>query len=103
MFMFLAEFSVTSAEEFQESSELTPEEKYLDIFPLSKQNFTENVMKTKDPWIILFHEGTLTRAWKKVAVGARGLVWLGMVDRRIEPEFLKELVSYDDFIHILHT
>ncbi|KAK3091000.1 hypothetical protein FSP39_016378 [Pinctada imbricata] len=75
----------------QTSAPFEPEEQFLDIFPLTKDNFTESVLKNKDPWIILFHSGTLARTWKTMAVNVRGVVWCGMIDIREEEELLKSM------------
>ena len=72
---------------------LNPEEMYRDMFPLVRKNFTEKVLRNKDPWIIIFHDGSMDRAWKTMATHLRGLCWIGMIDTREEEAFLKEIVS----------
>ena len=73
---------------------LKPEEMYRDMFPLTRKNFTEKVLRSKDPWIVIFHDGNMERAWKTMATHLRGLCWIGMVDVREEAKFLAELVRY---------
>ena len=73
---------------------LKPEEMYRDMFPLTRENFTEKVLRSKDPWIVIFHDGNMERAWKTMATHLRGLCWIGMVDVREEAKFLAELVRY---------
>lgn len=70
---------------------LAPNEKYLDIFPLTIDNFTENVMKQQDPWVIIFHQGSIPRAWKTMAVSLRGSAWFGMVDILTETKLVKKI------------
>ncbi|XP_069128050.1 uncharacterized protein [Argopecten irradians] len=74
-----------------EMPEFAPEEKFLDILPLTQENFTNLVLNTKDPWIIIFHDGTMSMAWKKMAVGARGIVWLGMIDKTKNDELISDM------------
>lgn len=70
---------------------LEPEEKFQDMFPLIGENFTEKVLRNKDPWIVIFHDGTMERAWKTMATHLRGLCWIGMVDTRDSETLLKEI------------
>ena len=85
----------------QQETPLSPNEKYLDIFPLTKENFTESVMKNKDPWIIIFHEGSIPRAWKTMASTLRGSTWFGMIDITSEQHLVKNIVS-DIYIIMKH-
>lgn len=71
---------------------LPPSEKFLDIFPLTTDNFTESVMKNKDPWVVIFHEGSIPRAWKTMAASLRGSAWFGMVDINSEEKLVKKIV-----------
>lgn len=71
----------------------TANERYLDIFPITKHNFTTSVLKSKDPWVLIFHDGSLIRGWKALSVSARGIVWTGMIDVREEVDLLKYLVG----------
>lgn len=80
----------SSDEEMSYSFE--PEERFLDIFPLSSDNFTDSVMKSPDAWIVIFHSGQLKKSWKSMAVNLRGVVWVGMVDTRYETDLLKRMV-----------
>ena len=77
-----------------QDSPLSPNEKYLDIFPLTIDNFTENVMRNQDPWVVIFHEGSILRAWKTMAVSLRGSAWFGMVDILSEAKLVKKIVCY---------
>ncbi|VDH91806.1 Hypothetical predicted protein [Mytilus galloprovincialis] len=70
---------------------LPPSEKFLDIFPLTTDNFTESVMKNKDPWVVIFHEGSIPRAWKTMAASLRGSAWFGMVDINSEEKLVKKI------------
>lgn len=70
---------------------LSPHEKYLDIFPLTLENFTESVMKISDPWVIIFHEGSIPRAWKTMASTLRGSTWFGMIDIKSEHVLVKKI------------
>lgn len=74
-----------------QDSPLSPNEKYLDIFPLTIDNFTENVMRNQDPWVVIFHEGSIPRAWKTMAVSLRGSAWFGMVDILSEAKLMKKI------------
>jgi hypothetical protein len=71
----------------------TPEEMYIDIFPLTRGNFTAKVLKSKDPWIILFHDGTSLKSWKTMAVKLRGIVWVGAIHRSEQEDLLGRIVS----------
>ncbi|XP_060070403.1 uncharacterized protein LOC132550368 [Ylistrum balloti] len=89
IYLFLCLIGISAQQEQEGNTpEFAPEEKYLDIFPLSQENFTEVVLKCNDPWIIIFHDGSMSMAWKKMAVGARGVVWLGMIDKAKNHELL---------------
>ncbi|XP_061192664.1 uncharacterized protein LOC133200868 [Saccostrea echinata] len=68
-----------------------PEERFLDIFPLTEDNFTDSVMRSSDAWIVIFHAGQLKRSWKSMAVNLRGVVWVGMVDTRYQAELLERM------------
>ena len=70
-----------------------PSGPYLDMFPLSGHNFTEKVLNSKDPWIVVFHEGVMSRNWRAMAESLRGVVWVGMIDRSDEKGLLDEIVS----------
>lgn len=61
-----------------------PHGPYLDMFPLSGHNFTEKVLNSKDPWIVVFHEGVMSRNWRAMAESLRGVVWVGTIDRADE-------------------
>ncbi|XP_033737829.1 uncharacterized protein LOC117325595 [Pecten maximus] len=93
LFIYL---TCVNAQQGQQSDtpEFAPEEKYLDILPLAQENFTDVVLNSNDPWIIIFHDGTMSMAWKKMAVGARGIVWLGMIDKTKNHELLSGM-GYD--------
>ena len=73
---------------------LNPEEMYQDIFPLTREKFTEIVLRNKDPWIVIFHDGSMDRAWKTMATHLRGLCWIGIVDTRHSELLLKETVRF---------
>ena len=73
---------------------LNAEEMYQDIFPLTRENFTEKVLRNKDPWIVIFHDGSMDRAWKTMATHLRGLCWIGMIDTRDSESLLKEIVRF---------
>ena len=72
---------------------LEPEERFRDIFPLTRDNFTETVLRNKDPWIVIFHDGAMERAWKTMATRLRGLCWIGMIDTRDSDILLRDIVS----------
>lgn len=73
----------------------SPEERYQDMFPLTKENFTESVMRNLDPWIVLFHDGSVHREWKTMATHLRGICWVGMVHVKEETELL-QILNYDE-------
>ena len=50
------------------------------------------VLKSTDPWIVIFHSGDLSNEWKNLAVANRGVVWFGMVDKRAETELMNTIV-----------
>ncbi|XP_014788167.2 uncharacterized protein LOC106882119 [Octopus bimaculoides] len=64
---------------------------YNDMFPLSGHNFTEKLLKSKDPWIVVFHDGFMSRNWQAMAESLRGVVWVGMVNRLVEKTLLDEI------------
>ncbi|GAB1605431.1 hypothetical protein Ahia01_000825200 [Argonauta hians] len=64
---------------------------YSDIFPLSGHNFTEKLLTSKDPWIVVFHNGFMSRNWQAMAESVRGVVWVGMVNRDVEKTLLNEI------------
>lgn len=72
---------------------LNPNERYQDLFPLTSENFTQNVLRNKDPWIIIFHDGSVEREWKTMATHLRGLCWFGLIDVKIEKDLISSLVS----------
>ncbi|XP_066298124.1 uncharacterized protein [Branchiostoma lanceolatum] len=78
----------------QQEIELEEHERYQDIFPLTQSNFTTEVLDSEEAWIVIFHTGTFTMEWKKMAVALRGVVWVGMIDRREEKDLLRTL-GYD--------
>ncbi|OWF38164.1 uncharacterized protein LOC110466596 [Mizuhopecten yessoensis] len=91
-YLFLCLICV-NAQQGQETDtpEFAPEEKFLDILPITQENFTDVVLNCNDPWIIIFHDGTMSMGWKKMAVGTRGVVWLGMIDKTLNPELLSDI------------
>ncbi|WAR24534.1 hypothetical protein MAR_038203 [Mya arenaria] len=74
---------------------LPPDEMYQDMFPLTKTNFTDCVLRNMDPWILIFHAGAVERAWKTMATRLRGVCWVGTVDVTKETE-LVTLLAYDE-------
>lgn len=82
-----------NADNNEQTPAFTPDQTYMDIFTLTKDNFTQEVLKSPDPWVILFHQGILERVWKDLAVGLRGVVWVGMVDTEAEGDLLQQIVS----------
>lgn len=62
------------------------------MFPLTSENFTECLLRSKDPWIVIFHDGNLERQWKTMATQVRGLMWFGMIDVTRETELVDMLV-----------
>ena len=84
-----------------QSPAFDPEEKFQDMFPLTRENFTKKVLLNKDPWIVIFHDGSIERAWKTMATHLRGLCWIGMIDTRNSESLLKEIVStFFTFINV---
>ncbi|XP_078657082.1 uncharacterized protein LOC144903121 [Branchiostoma floridae x Branchiostoma belcheri] len=81
-------------ESVQQEIELEEHERYLDMFPLTKSNFTKEVLDSEEAWIVIFHTGSLTLEWKRMAVALRGVVWVGMIDRKEEKDLLQTL-DYD--------
>ena len=86
-----------------QSPAFDPEEKFQDMFPLTRENFTEKVLLNKDPWIVIFHDGSMERVWKTMATHLRGLCWIGMIDTRDSQTLLKEIVSTDFFYFHIRT
>lgn len=76
----------------EQTPALKPEERYQDMFPLTADNFTTTVMRNRDPWIVIFHDGSVDRQWKTMATQSRGTVWVGIVDVTRETELVKSLV-----------
>ncbi|XP_013406928.1 uncharacterized protein LOC106171236 [Lingula anatina] len=71
-------------------------EMFNDIFPLTISNFSENVLRSKEAWIIIFHDGTMLKTWKSMTASVRGVVWVGMVDIRQEKQMLQDLLNIDE-------
>lgn len=78
----------------EENPEFPEDERYNDIFPLTYKNFTEKLIKQKDAWVVIFHDGTLTKSWKTMAASLRGIVWVGMIHCKEESKLLKQIVSH---------
>lgn len=74
-----------------QSSVLNPEEMFRDMLPLTRDNFTAEVFRTKDPWIVIFHDGSVAREWKTMATHMRGLCWFGVVDITNDTKFLEDI------------
>ena len=74
------------------SPALSENEMYRDILHLTNANFTDLVLKSKDPWVVIFHDGSFFRTWKSMAASMRGIMWFGLVSKN-ETEILKTLVS----------
>lgn len=73
---------------------LSPDERYQDFFPLTSENFTQNLLRSKDPWIVIFHDGSVEREWKTMATHLRGLCWFGLIDVTVEKDLISTL-EYD--------
>ncbi|XP_060585058.1 uncharacterized protein LOC132741002 [Ruditapes philippinarum] len=72
----------------------SPDERYQDLFPLTNENFTKNLLRNRDPWILIFHDGSVEKEWKTMATHLRGLCWFGLVDVTAEKDLLDTL-EYD--------
>lgn len=77
----------------QQTPALNPEEMYQDMFPLTNENFTRFLLRHKDPWVVIFHDGSVDRGWKTMAAQLRGLCWFGLVDVTTETELIANIVS----------
>jgi hypothetical protein len=80
-----------------------PEEQFLDIFPLTEDNFTSSVLRSRDAWIVLFHHGQLKKTWKSMAVNLRGVVSVGMVDARDQADLLENMVYCNTYCSDLYS
>ena len=56
-----------------QSSAFYPEENVPRHVPLTRERFTEKVLLNRDPWIVIFHDGSMERVWKTMATHLRGL------------------------------
>ena len=74
------------------SPALSENEMYRDILHLTVKNFTEIVLNSKDPWVVIFHDGSFYKTWKTMASSMRGVLWFGLVNKK-EAGILKTLVS----------
>ncbi|XP_041358498.1 uncharacterized protein LOC121375237 [Gigantopelta aegis] len=75
----------------EQTQAFSKEEMYQDIFPLSATNFSVKLLKSADPWIVIFHKGMLDRSWKSMAVSLRGVVWVAMIDTNMETKLLTKM------------
>ena len=87
---------------FRQTPALSDDELFKDMFPLTSENFTEKVLKCKDAWIVVIHDGKTSRSWMNMARALRGIVWVGMIDQTTEMEIINTLVS-TNFLIIPHT
>jgi hypothetical protein len=71
----------------------SPDERYQDLFPLTNENFTKNLLRNRDPWILIFHDGSVEKEWKTMTTHLRGLCWFGLVDVTVEKDLLDTLVG----------
>ena len=96
LFLTLLHHTSAQADEFSrdQTQAFSKDEMYQDIFPLCASNFSSILLKSADPWIVIFHQGMLDRAWKFMAVSLRGVVWVGMIDTNEETGLLAKLVTY---------
>lgn len=85
-------YSAGTSSDTDQTPALKPEERYQDMFPLTADNFTTSVMRNRDPWIVIFHDGSVDREWKTMATQSRGTVWVGIIDVTKETELVKSLV-----------
>ena len=76
------------------SPALTENEQYRDILHFTSSNFTDIVLKSKDPWILIFHDGSILKTWKTMSATLRGVMWFGLVHQKEEPKILKLLVRF---------
>ena len=95
--MFISVYSTayTTTKEIYKNGQtpvLTPGEMYRDMFVLTRDNFTDTVLRSQDPWIVLFHAGSLDKAWKTMATSMRGLCWIGIIDVTRNTKLLDDLV-----------
>lgn len=76
---------------FRQTPALSDDELFKDMFPLTSDNFTEKVLKRKDAWIAVIHDGKTSRSWMNMARALRGIVWVGMIDKTTEMEIINIL------------
>lgn len=81
----------TTERTIEKTAAVRTEEMFQDMFPLTSDNFTQVVLRRKDPWIVIFHDGTIEKAWKTMATHIRGLCWVGLVDVTKEHDLLEEM------------
>ncbi|KAL3869684.1 hypothetical protein ACJMK2_042346 [Sinanodonta woodiana] len=86
--IFCKEVTYTS---YHYTASFTPHEMFQDLFPLTQSNFTEKVLHSPDPWVVVVHDGSLEKVWKTMAAGVRGIIWVGMIDKRTEQSLLQEI------------
>lgn len=77
---------------------LTENEMYRDLVHLTSENFTDLVLKAKDPWVIIFHDGNFYKTWKTMAALMRGIIWMGLVNKE-EKSILNICVSVTQILY----
>ena len=78
---------------FGQTSALSEDELFKDMFPITSDNFTEKVLNRKDAWIVVFHDGKTTRNWMNMARDLRGIAWVGMIEQTAGMKLLNNMVS----------
>ena len=68
---------------------------YRDVFILSESNFTDCVMRSRDPWVVIPFAGGGLEHWKRLAERMRGVAFFGTIDITQEANLLSELVSFE--------
>ncbi|KAI0230575.1 hypothetical protein LSAT2_019094 [Lamellibrachia satsuma] len=78
-------------DKFRQTPALNDDELFKDMFPLTSDNFTRKVLKRKDAWIAVIHDGKTSRSWMNMARALRGIVWVGMIDQTTDMELINKI------------
>lgn len=87
-------------DKFRQTPALNDDELFKDMFPLTSDNFTRKVLKRKDAWIAVIHDGKTSRSWMNMARALRGIVWVGMIDQTTDMELINKIVSTVSILYI---
>ncbi|RUS73290.1 hypothetical protein EGW08_018939, partial [Elysia chlorotica] len=87
--------SRTSDESEARLARIQPEEGFLpgskDIFLLSQSNFTNCVLRSRDPWVVIPTSGDALGVWKRLVKSLKGVAFFGTINPTQDAQLLSEL------------